>query len=295
VKPGDHGEAVSRLQQALRAAADPLPRYGSDGHFGGETSEALTKYCEGLGVSWSGGAVPMMVLAQLGLADRSVPPAPAVQPRIYDLRLEAADPHPKARTSNGRTTKRDFAKIEGVVLHQTAAKFGQPRGDPTELGLARRALRVACHGMAFDGLFVLAAPLDWHIYHADGFNPTTLGLELDGNFPGLLGGPSTNSRPVTPMTDGLVASAREGLRALVEEGRKLGAPVRYIYAHRQADSWRRADPGEEAWQRIVLEYAVPVLGLLTRPLLTLPDPQRDPKRRGLAIPVQWDPAGKGQY
>lgn len=297
MKPGDRGDGVRKLQQALRDAADPLPRYGVDGDFGGETIEALREFCSREGLTWEGGPVPGPVLVELGLAK----PAPASVPasagvRVFDLRAEASDPHPKSRKSaSGKTVRRPPHQIDSIVLHQTAVKFARPSSDPSDLGLARRALRVACHGMAFDGIFALAAPLDMHIYHGDGFNGRSLGLEVDGNYPGLIGGRSTNKHPLTPVTEGTILAAREGMRLLVERALEIGAVIRYVYAHRQGDSWRRADPGEELWRKVVLEYAVPVLKLRTRPALSIPDPQGDPSRHGMPIPKRWDPDGVGDY
>jgi peptidoglycan hydrolase-like protein with peptidoglycan-binding domain len=290
MKPGDRGDDIKDLQRALQHAADPLPSYGADGHFGGETMAAVASFCESLGLKYDGGELPAEILSFLGLERTPTPPSLGV--RVYDLRDQASDPHPKARSRNGKTVRRDPSAITGIVLHQAGVEFGPPAKDPSEIGLARRALTVACHAMAFDGFAVLAAPMPWHIYHADALNPTTIGIEVAGLFPGL----QDRAKPGdSVLTDGLIAAAREGIRLLLESARAAGCPIRWIYAHRQADSWRRADPGEGLWRAVVLEYAVPVLGLATRPGYSLPDPQREPKRHGLAIPIDWDPDGVGSY
>lgn len=290
MQPGDRGDAIRDLQRALQRAADPLPNYGADGNFGGETLAAATEFCSRLGLDYDGGTIPAQALAELGLST-FVQATASTGVRVYDLRSEAPDPHPKARQRNGRTVRRDASAITGIVLHQADVEFDPPAKDPSDLGLARRALKVACHAMAFDGFVSLAAPELWHVYQADGLNPTTLGLEVNGTFPGLLSREDGHS----VLTPGLVAAAREGVRMLVENARAIGCPIRWIYAHRQADSWRRADPGEGLWRAVVLDYAVPVLGLVTRPGYSLPDPQRDPKRHGLTIPRAWDPDGVGNY
>lgn len=290
MKPGDKGDDVRELQTALQAAADPLPRYGSDGHFGSETTAAVGGYCEDQGIPYDGGEVPNEALVRLGLAD----PDPG-DVRVYDLRGEATDPHPKSRTSGGLTIRRDPSRIVGVVLHQTAVEFGYPSKDPTDAGLARRSLTVACHAMAFDGFCTLAAPSSWHIYHADGLNSTTVGLEVDGNYPGLIGWDVSNSHEITELTERRIDSARQAMRLLVESARADGCPIEFIYAHRQSDSWRRADPGEELWRRVVTDYAVPVLGLKTEPARSWPDPQGVESRHGKPIPQSWDVEGVGRY
>jgi hypothetical protein len=64
-------------------------------------------------------------------------------------------------------------------------------------------------------------------------------------------------------------------------------PIEYIHAHRQSSGTRRSDPGEELWQKVVLEFAVPVLGLKTEPSRVLKD--------GRPIPESWDLDGSGAY
>src|SRR5690606_29074258 len=103
-----------------------------------------------------------------------------------------------------------------------------------------------------------------------------------------------NGKPATELTPETIAAARAGVAALVVAGRRAGCPIRYIYAHRQADSWRRADPGQESRERVVLEYAVPVLGLETRPHEKIRH-HTIRQRDGKPIPVEWDPDGKGRY
>ncbi len=89
-----------------------------------------------------------------------------------------------------------------------------------------------------------------------------------------------------------VADANVQALALnVREGRKLGMPIEYVHAHRQSSATRRADPGEELWKRVVLEFGVPVLGLTTEPARTLPGRNGD----GRPIPLEWDPDGVGSY
>jgi hypothetical protein len=292
---GDEGEPVRRLQLALIAAGYPMPIYGADGDFGPETARALGDFAVDHGLVWARSRdVDPAVLDALAIrpacstvAPCAVGPVPGV--KVYDLRAEARDPRPKSRVRHGKTTRRDPSAIDAIVLHQAGIKFGG-----TGETLVRRSLNVACHAMAFDGALALAAPLEWYIHHGDRFNATTLGLEVDGLYPGILGGKTAGGGPETPLTEGTVAAAREGVRRLVVDGRAMGMPIQYIYAHRQADSWRRADPGQGLWQRIVLEYAVPMLGLETRPGKVLPH-KDGPRRDGLPVPMAWDPDGVGRY
>ncbi len=55
---------------------------------------------------------------------------------------------------------------------------------------------------------------------------------------------------------------------------------------------RRADPGQE---RVVLDFAVPKLGLVTEPALWLPAKAKGKPSNGRPIPTKWDPNGVGKY
>lgn len=294
---GDEGFEVLSLQRALLRHGEDLPLYGTDGDFGAETADALERFASAHGLSLSRYAeVPEEILDALGLDEP--PEVPACSGgldlegvKLYDLRDEQADPHPKSKLARGRTVRRAASAIDSIVLHQTAVRFSAA----DEHKLARRALRVACHVMAFyDGFVAWPADLRLYIHHASRANSRSIGVEVDGNYPGLIGGPSTNDHPVTPVTDKVIHAARMGVKLAVEEGRRLGCPIRRIFAHRQFDSWRRADPGQELYQRVVLDYAVPVLELEHDPTESFPHP-KGILRHGKPVPPAWHPDGIGRY
>lgn len=296
---GDQGQEVRALQRALVGKDYELPRFGIDSDFGQETLMALQRFAKDRGIVWDpDDEVSAALLDALGLEDERVevvaPTSDTVDLEgvtLYDLRSEQSDPHPKSkRDHNGKTVRRIPAAIDSIVLHQTGVKFGAAS---TEL-LSRRALDVACHAMAFhDGFLVWPVEPLWYINHADRLNARSLGLEVDGNYPGLVGRkPRTGTE--TPLTNAVVNAARVGIKLLVEEGRRRGCPIKYIFAHRQCDSWRRADPGEGLWRRVVLEYAIPELKLVALPAQTFPH-RTGAARKGMAIPGNWDPNGVGKY
>jgi len=151
--------------------------------------------------------------------------------------------------------------------------------------------------MAFRaGYFVAAHPLRAYVNHGNRFNASSLGLEIDGRYPGLMDDPETAAREdlrttwggePTTLTDETVRAACAALGWLVTEGRAEGMPIEYVVAHRQSSDTRRSDPGEEIWRRVVLDFAVAELGLT---------PIRDSKwREGSPIPIEWDPDGIGSY
>lgn len=285
------------LQRALVRHGYRLPRFGADGHFGAETRAALSRFAKEVRVHWNtANEVNDELLAALGIDDDPDVPEPdedfdTGDVRVYDFRDDWTGPHPKGREGpGGLTLVRDPREIDSIVLHQTGVDFADR---DTDEKTARRAMRVAAHAMAFEGFVSLPAPLLWYINHANNLNRRSLGIEVDGNYPGLVGRKVLHGQP-TRLKDETVLAARVGVKLLVTEGRRIGCPVRYIYAHRQADSWRQADPGEELWRRVVLEYAVPVLGLETRPAERYPN-RKGPKRHGMPIPAAWDPDGVGKY
>lgn len=198
-----------------------------------------------------------------------------------------------ARVDRGRAVERSPKSVIGIGIHQTACVFG-PK-DPNKRN--RRALAVPCHAMAFrDGTFVTAFPLEWHVHHGNDLNAFTLGLEIEGHYPGLPDDPGTPVREdirstwkgnPTPFSDLAVDTARAALRYLVEEGRRRGMPIEWIWAHRQAHGLKASDPGWEIWKRVVLDYGVPVLDLRTQVDRTWRD--------GRPIPAQWDPVATGKY
>lgn len=303
MKYGDKGPEVYRVQRALIEQGYDLPVFGADGDFGREVQRKLMIYAADIGVPWPDpAAVPKLLLERLLARVREPEKLEPIRPTLeldiefFDLRSEAPDPHPKSKQHRRKTVRRALGSIDAIVIHQTATRC-DPRGNEH---VSRRALDMACHAMAMrNGLLVWAAELDRYIYHADRLNARSLGLEIEGVFPGVVGGEITVDQPETPLTDELVAAARAGLELLVNEGRRAGCPIKYIYAHRQCDRWRRADPGEGVWRRVVLEYAVPELGLVTQPQRWFRHPYHKDelykRRHGRPIPRNWDPGGDGEY
>ena len=306
IRYGDIGLEVRALQRALLGKGFALPNFGADGDFGHETRIALERFAKLQGIAWNADReLPKPLIDALALkletVDLLAPSSDVLDlegVKLYDLRNEQRDPHPRCRRDRmGKALRRSPNQIDSIVLHQTAIKFSPPRRRSPQLDLARRALGVACHVMAFhDGFLTWPVDLTWYIHHADRLNSRSLGLEVDGNYPGLLGGRVSDPKanPETKLTDAVVHAARIGVKLLVEEGRRAGCPIRYIYAHRQSDRWRRADPGEGLWRRVVLEYAIPVLHLIPRQNERFRH-AKDADRHGQPVPSDWDPDGHGTY
>lgn len=296
----DKGPDVVEIQEALLAHGYELPEYGADGDLGDETVAALTAYSQDTGVAL-GFPIPQKFLDHLlwdAPEDPDVPPppSPSIGAEIFDFQdepWELRNPK-KFKRVGGKPVVREPSQVTGITIHQTAVKYCvapyqvKAAGGDERLALARRSLQVACHVMAFhDGFLAWPNPLEWYVYHGNGFNAFELGIEIDGNYPGVRGGPTWNGKKATDITPNLITAARAGIELLVREGRKLGMPIEYIHAHRQSSATRRDDPGEELWKNVVLDFAVPVLGLRTELRRTLRD--------GRPVPREWDPNGHGNY
>jgi hypothetical protein len=287
---GDSGEEVVQIQEALLARGYALPKYGADGHLGDETWNALRTFARDQRLRWTP-PVPAEVIVAL----EAVPPVA----HVVDLTSQQTNP-PAAKEkfkldSKGKVVVRDPKTITGIVLHQTACWFGvstqqvAAAGGDRELALHLRALNIATHLTAFDGRganldcghAIYASPLPWYAYHANGANSVSLGVECEGVYPGLVsqGGETPSPR--------LVEASRAAVKFALEEGSRLGMPIEFIWAHWQSSATRRADPGEALWRAVVLDYAIPVLGLRTETARVWGD--------GRPIPVEWDPNGVGPY
>jgi hypothetical protein len=305
---GDRGPEVMDVQRALIQRGYALPKYGIDGDLGNETWHALQLFASGRGLPWTQTQeVPGPVLAALE-------PAPVVTD-FHDLSLvkdlTSLQPNPppvgpdgkcKHKIVSGKVFRRDPKSIQGIVIHQTATPFSvsasqiQSASGNREEALHRRGLNVGCHVIAFDGAkagvtcghVCYVNPLDWYVYHGNQGNSASLGLEIEGAFYGCIQNGQLQAPPH------LIAAAKQALAFMVTKGRAMGMDnLRYIWAHRQMSSEKRGDPGEELWKRVVLDYAVPVLGLQTQPTRVWPDTSGP--LGGRPIPLAWDPAGQGSY
>lgn len=310
---GDKGADVRDMQMALEDQGYQLPKYGADGDFGNETKAALEEFAKEEGLPM-GDPVPPQTLSAL-MAGRGAgwdiprddPCKDLVSfPPITDTLLDEVEvidvrDRPfseriarKYKRRGGKPVVRDVSDVTGITIHQTAVKYSirdyqiQAAGGDEKMAFANRALKVACHVMAFhDGFVVWTNPLDWYVHHGNGFNSFELGLEIDGNYPGLRDGQTWNKKPATEITDISIKAARAALELMVREGREMGMPIEYIHAHRQSSATRRSDPGELLWRHVVLNFAVPVLGLKTEPART--------HGEGRPIPEEWDENGVGKY
>lgn len=207
--------------------------------------------------------------------------------RIIDLSPEQPNPsrpvrgkfHHK-RDRNGLIVMRNPSDVIGITIHQTACVFG-PANDPERKH--RRALDVSAHVTAFqDGTVVQGHPMRAYVWHGNGLNAHSIGLECEGVFDGVRI-PSRSNQ----ISDQALASFCAGLKHCVDRGRSEGMPIKYIWAHRQSSSSRRADPGWEIWWKVAVEYGENALGLQSR--------LNEHFDSGRPIPKAWDARAAAEY
>jgi len=197
------------------------------------------------------------------------PPAPKTSPTGAKVQI--------AKIVGGKVLVRDPKKITGITVHQTACVFG-PAGDLVKRH--RRALDVPSHALAFrDGVVGVAYPALWYMYHGNGLSAFSLGLEIEGHYPEFLDLHSVSGVGKDVLDILTVETARAGIKYLYDEGKRLGCPLEFVWAHRQSNGEKPADPGAGIWQAVVLDYAVAVLGLKAQETKTWGD--------GKAIPASW--------
>jgi N-acetyl-anhydromuramyl-L-alanine amidase AmpD len=279
LKKGSKGEQVRKVQRALVKLGYGLPKFGVDGDLGHETLAALQEFAAAHGVSaehlpHEDAPIDAALIEDLlEIAAAKKPP----KPRGVQL-VDATAEHPNRHAKGVRP----WTSITGVTLHQTGIYMQNT---------ARRFHRLRAHIGIIDpggvGTIVQVYPLDTLLWHANGLNPHTVGIEINGLFEGVEGqGLPRYQRhlKLCHPSAAQIEAARKCLGWIAEEVGRHGGKLEHVYAHRQSSSTRRADPGSRVWQDVAL-WAEENLGLATRPTVTY--------GKGRPIPVAWDPRQTG--
>jgi N-acetyl-anhydromuramyl-L-alanine amidase AmpD len=277
LKRGDHGVEVRKLQQALIELGYELPRWGADGDLGAETIDALARFLRDHSTETDDDA-DVVSDAELALVDKvltaaaNAPLGPQLASgRFHDLRSTA--------TQNSLGGRRPWNQVTGVTLHQTACVLGErPQ---------RWATVVAHLGITRAGQVIWMHDFEKVVWHGNGLNASTIGIEMEGTYAGIEGDDRTFWRPhdepdrksQTPTLE-LVEAAKATVRWICGEVARHGGRIAHVFAHRQASNQRDSDPGSALWQRV----AMPLHAELTLddggPGYTVGN--------GLPIPEKWD-------
>jgi hypothetical protein len=210
-----------------------------------------------------------------------------------DFRLDVFDRRPyhrpRVKDAAGKLTtyapaERLWTNVTGICLHQTACHMGEnlPRYDT--IGSHYAVTRA--------GRVLWMADCNRIVYHGNGWNNRTVGIEVDGLYAGVEGDlrtvwddPTTPHRE-QPMTTSPLAMerTRQLVRWICEHVRRNGGQVRFLVAHRQSSKSRRNDPGEAIWKAVALPLHAE---------LGLSDGGVGFEVGGYPIPAAWDPRCKG--
>jgi peptidoglycan hydrolase-like protein with peptidoglycan-binding domain len=272
IEVGDKGPKVKEFQQKLIALDHDMPRFGADGSFGDESLLATKEFqvenpaligdedafkAQGVG--------PKTYKAVLDAVVKIKPPPPPVRPPPGPP-LPAIPPpgmvvtkdlHPLKKGSGTRALK----AIKGITFHQTATLLGE---DP------KRWWGVACHiAITRAGKIIYNNDFTKIVWHGNGFNSSTIGIEIDGHFAGIetfdpksgkwIPDLATYWRPESapdrmPLsaTEAQIAAVKHVVRWIKRLVDGAGGKLEYLLAHRQSSPSRISDPGQKIWQLAVV-------------------------------------------
>lgn len=234
---------VSQLQKKLIELGYNLPRFGADGELGGETVTALEHW-----------GLDMKVENVVdGISDEEIPRACADFLSWYDDMRGRTPRGPRHIVITGDLANakgvRSWKTVDSIVLHQTACVLSIDRWKivPIHFGVPRSS--------GYLGRFFQLHPLLTYLYHANRLNAPSVGIEIEGNFPGVDSDRGTwwpgggGPHKVEPAQ---IEAARALIAWTVAEANAGGGAIKKILAHRQASHDRRGDPGDVIWKEVGL-------------------------------------------
>lgn len=319
----DHVENMAQMKEVLQRGGFLAPERPIDDALDSETWTALYMYAMSRGFEWSlddfeaeDGEIPPAVMgalldpmaqsfaasdyeSDLVFEAEDLPALEAIdldQHELFDLR----DQHEVNTKKVNVKRKRTYEQIDTIVLHQTGVEFGVGKKALAEYGrrvaLHRRFYNVACHVAALmNGDVLIVNPWLSYVLHGHGSNRFSIGIEIEGLYPGLEGKPKTvaGKGEANELTLRTIGAARKAVKVAVDECRKLGAPITKIAAHRQFHGSRITDPGQGLWREVAL-WAVQELDLTIDYDLAKKN-KKDERKSGRRIPRDWDPSAKADY
>jgi hypothetical protein len=279
LKKGSKGEAVKQAQRALVKLGYDLPKFGVDGDLGHETLAALQEFAADHGRSneqlpHEDQPIDAALIDELLAIAAARKPQ---KPKGVQL-VDATGDHPNQHAKGVRP----WTSITGVTLHQTGIHMQNT---------VKRFHRLRAHIGIIDpggvGTIVQVYPLTTLLWHANGLNPHTVGIEINGLFEGVEGQGLPRYQQHLELchpSAAQIEAARKCLGWIRDEVARHGGALQHVFAHRQSSSTRRADPGSRVWQDVA-RWAEQELGLRTLPTVTY--------GKGRPIPAAWDPRRAG--
>jgi len=151
-------------------------------------------------------------------------------------------PHPK-----WYAWQRSLEDITGITLHQTGCRMPKK-----STGWDRLNAHV---GITSAGKIIIVNDFRDMIWHAQKLSHSTIGVEFEGNYPGLINDPATLWRGGGPGASLTAEQISAGRVLFMEVFAKFrGEHIKHVFGHRQSSATRPADPGQDIWQNIGLEW-----------------------------------------
>lgn len=276
--PMMHGSAVKRLQEMLETVHQTVGDI--DGIFGKNTERALIGFQVFAGLKQDGIYGPVTKAFLIDLIDksyRSVGDPVCHRDRVVDI----TKLHERPR---GYSRRRKWKEITGVTLHQTGCEMPKnPMG----------WRKVNAHiGVTQEGkVIILNDPRDF-IWHAQGLSKNTIGIEIEGNYPGIMNRPGTlwkGGGGPHSLNDQMMEGLLQLYAWLWDAFDQNKQPWTRVHAHRQSSDTRRADPGEEIWKKV----GIPWGRSLGEDIKVWDGGIGFRFKKGWAIPMEWDGTKEG--
>ena len=196
-------------------------------------------------------------------------------------------------------SKRNWRDIYAIMVHHTGYENKEERIAESSRTASNYHFIIARSGKVY-----MANHPQLMIWHGHGLSQHSIGIEIDGNFAGLMNDPthggkpyfwtggksSAPSIPTNAQLDALDTLVRE----LADMLKKNGTSLKYIYAHRQSAASRESDAGQIVWQHAVLKLQSELGLQKTTETFTYTSGERG-EGGGNPIPKEWDPAAKSSF
>lgn len=142
----------------------------------------------------------------------------------------------------------------GEIPDSIWQKFGEtPTEAAQRMALHQRFWKVPYHWVGLlNGDILHNNDIERYTYHGNGGNKLLVGVSLEGSYPGL---EKDRKKKHHGYDEHTILTGRGALRLSVKTSRDQGAPIEWLYAHRQYSGGRIGDPGEGWWKEIGLPVA----------------------------------------
>jgi hypothetical protein len=181
--------------------------------------------------------------------------------------------------------QRHWKEVTGITLHQTGIMMTNrwPRFKNLKAHFA-----ILKHEQP---TVVQVYPVNEYLWHANRFNSTDVGIEINGCFEGIHFDRSTawkggyKEKPDV-VTESQITATLITIKYIMDIVKAHRGKISYIHAHRQSSMNRRSDPGERVWKRI---------GLEAQCRYDLFDGGEHFEAGGRPIPKEWDSEKNEKY